>query len=195
MNKDNLKKQYFQSKEELDILRDDITLKKWKILSKAYKTGKKIWGTRFTRQRLSYDMDIPVTTVLRCLSLDKANKRTWRLIRAKKISVFKVAQICQSKNNAFQGKIIDMVIENNLSTYQITSLRVNDISDISKEKHRLATENGYSRKSSAYRDISNWIDRGTMFMLMDEKHLPENKREDVNDKLKKLYKNIGRRLQ
>jgi len=77
MEKETLKKKYFELKEELDNLRDDITLRRWKILSKAYKTGKKIWGQRFTRERLAHDMDTPVTTTLRCLSLDRANKRSW----------------------------------------------------------------------------------------------------------------------
>lgn len=191
---DLLKKQYFASKEQLDILRDDVTLSKWKILSKAYKMGKKIWGHHFTRSRLAIDMDIPMTTVLRCLALDKCNKRTWKLIKKKKISVFKVAQICQSKDNTFQDKIVDMVIEEGFSTYQITTLKINNAKDISKEKHRLATENGYSRESSTYHNFCTWIDRGTIFMLMDEKHLPENKRDDVRNKLKRLHKNLGRRL-
>ena len=35
-------KQYYAYKEQLDKLRDEITLNRWKILSAAYKEGKRI---------------------------------------------------------------------------------------------------------------------------------------------------------
>ena len=88
-SKEQNKKQYFKQKILLDAIRDDVTLKRWKILSKAYKLGKSIWNSQFTKVKLAEDMNMPLTTVLRCLSLDKANKRTWKLIKEKKISVFK----------------------------------------------------------------------------------------------------------
>ncbi len=192
MDKEELKKSYFKSKKELDVLRDNATLEKWKILSKAYRTGKKIWGSRFTRERLSFDMDIPMTTTLRCLSLDRANKRSWDLIEEGKLSVFKLAMICQSKNITYQDEIIDMVIEDKLSTYQIKSLKVGDFKDINKERHRLACENGYSRESVAYRNFCNWVDRGTLFLLMSKENLPKKKAEEVKEKLKKLKRGIDR---
>ena len=188
--RERLKITYFASKEELDILRDNITLEKWKVLSKAYKMGKKIWGTNFNKVKLANDMDMPFTTVLRCLSLDRCNKRTWRLIREKKISVFKVAQVCMSKNKIFQDKVIDMIIKDNLSTYQISSLRVGDIEDINKERHRLAVEKGYSREDSAYSNFSNWIGRGKLFLLINPEKLPEKKLKDIKDGLEDLDKRI-----
>lgn len=190
MNKEKLKEKYFGSKDELSKMRDDITLKRWKILSKAYKIGKKIWGTKFTREKLSIDMDIPYTTTIRCLSLDRVNKRNWNLIDKGKISVFKVAQICQSKNITYQDEIVDLVIKENYSTYQIKTLKVGSLKDISKEKHRLAIENGYSGKESAYRNFNMWIDRGHLFLIMDKDKLTNNKREEVINKLKILNKKI-----
>ena len=71
-SKESMKKRYFNTKEELDLIRHNATLAKWKALSRAYKLGKKVWGRRFTRERLSLDMDVPYTTVQRCLSLDRA---------------------------------------------------------------------------------------------------------------------------
>ncbi len=194
MDKEQLKKQYFKSKEQLSVMRDEITLNRWKILSRANKIGKRIWRRRFTRRILSRDMDIPYTTTLRCLSLDKANKRTWGLIKNKKISVYKVAQICQSKCNTYQDDIVDLVIEENYSTYQITTLNIKNSGDISKERHRLACENGYSRKHSAYFNFNSWVDRGTLFLLMDKAHLPDDKIEDIENKLKRLSGQIGRYL-
>lgn len=44
--KERLKEKYQSIKKELNELRDNITVEKWKLLSKAYKTGKKIWATR-----------------------------------------------------------------------------------------------------------------------------------------------------
>jgi len=186
MNKELKKTKYFAQKAILNAILDDITLKRWKILSKAYKLGKEIWGSRFTRERLAIDMEMANTTVLRCLSLDRASKRTWRLIKEKKISVFKVAQICMSKNKVYQDEVVDMTIEDNLSTYQIASIKLKDFNDIAKEKHRLACEKGYSRKSSAYTNLQSWIERGKIFMAMDKNHLPKDKLPEIKTNLKEL---------
>ena len=194
MNKQKLTKQYYDSKKELLAMKDDITLKRWKVLSKAYKLGKQVWGSRFTRERLAEDMDTPYTTVLRCLSLDKVNKRNWKLINEGKISVFKVAQICQSKNITYQDEIVDLVISEDYSTYQIKSLKIGSLKDVSKEKHRIATENGYSRKYSTYSNFNIWIERGSLFLLMDKENIPEKRIIEVYRKLKKISKQIDEYL-
>jgi len=192
MDKLTKKQKYFAHKKELDAIRDDITLKRWKILSKAYKLGKQIWGFGFTRIRLSEDMDIPISTVLRCLSLDKCNPKTWKLIKAKKISAFKVAQICQSKNITYQDEIVEMVIKDELSTTQISSLKVRSLKDVNKERQRLACENGYSRKSSAYSNFENWIGRGRLYLLMSKNNLPKDKLPVIKEHLLNLNEMIAR---
>jgi len=193
MDKTTKKQQYFANKKLLDEIRDDITLKRWKILSEAYRQGKQIWGSRrFTKVTLSNDMDIPITTVVRCLSLNKCNVKTWKLIKAKKISAFKVAQICMSKNITYQDELVNMVIKDKLSTSQITSLKVNNIEDINKERQRLACKNGYSRKSSAYSNFENWIERGRVFLLMNKDFLPEKKLPELKERLKNLNTLIKR---
>jgi len=186
MNKELKKTKYFAQKELLNAILDDVTLKRWKVLSKAYKLGKEIWGFKFTRERLADDMDIPSTTVIRCLSLDRANKRTWDLIKQKKLSVFKAAQICMSKNRTYQDEVVDMTIEDNLSTYQIKSLKINSLKDVNKERQRIACEAGYSRKSSAYSNFQHWIERGKIFMAMNKKHLPKDKLPEIKTNLKEL---------
>lgn len=188
--KEQLKKEYFNSKKKLDKLRDNITLKKWKILSEAYIIGKEIWGRKFTIEKLAFDMEMPMTTVLRCLSLDRASKRSWDLVKEGKLSAFKLAMICQSKSHMYQDEITDMVVKDKLSTYQIKTIKVRGIEDVNEERHRLACENGYSRKSSAYTNFTKWADRGKIFLLMNRSHLPENKKDEVISKLKKLNKNI-----
>ena len=189
-SKDALKKKYFKSKEQLDIIRSNETLAKYKILSVAYELGKKIWGKSFTRQRLAYDMELPMTTTLRCLSLDKANSKTWKLIRADKISVFKVAMALQSKSITYQDEIVNMIINDNLSTYQIKSLKVNNLKDVNKERHRLATESGYSRQSSAAENFQRWIERGKLFLLMKRNALTKTKYAQIKEELKELNKRI-----
>lgn len=190
--KERLMKKYFQSKEQLDIIRSNETLSKWKILSAAYKLGKRIWGSRFTRQTLAQDMDLPYTTTLRCLSLDKANKKAWRLIRANKISAFKVAMILQSKSTTFQDEIIDLVIKENLSTCQIKSLKINNIKDINIEKLRLATEKGFARQSTAARSFETWIERGKLLLLMRKSALTEEMYNKIKEELIMLNKKIER---
>lgn len=187
---EKLEKKYKEQKALLENIRSNATLEKWKILSKAYKMGKILYGRSFTRDRLAYDMDIPMTTTLRCLALDRANKRTWKLIKDKKISAYKVAQICQTKSQTQQDLIVDFVIENNVSTCKIKGLNINGVADISKEKHKLACQNGYSRKGSAYNHFSNCIDRCKLFILMDRKYLPKDKIPALKKGLTNLQKEI-----
>lgn len=191
-SKNVLKARYFKSKEELDIIRSDTTLAKWKVLSVAYKLGKKIWGNNFTKQRLAFDMDVPLTTTLRCLSLDKANNKSLKLMKSGKITAFKLAMVCQLKSKTYQDEIVAAVISDNISTYQIKTLKIDNIKDINKERHRIATESGYSRQSSAAANFENWISRGKLFLLMRQEFLPDNKKDEIKNQLKKLNEMIDR---
>lgn len=193
-DKGNLKKSYFRNKEKLDKLRDDATLKRWGILSEAYKTGKKIWGSHFTRERLANDMDMKYATVLRCLSLDRANKRSWELVEEGKISVFKLAMICQSKSKTYQDEIVNMVIEDNLSTYNITTLKIKDVSDLNKERIRLACEKGFTRTDSAYRGFSTWINKGKLYLLIGKDKLGDNYESRIKEELINLKERIDNYL-
>lgn len=188
----HLKERYFKCKEQLDIIRSNATLAKWKILSKAYKLGKQIYGRSFTRQRLAHDMDLPWTTTHRCLSLDKANAKTRKLINTGKISAFKVAMICQLKSLNYQDEIVGLVISQNYSTYQIKTLRVNNLKDINKERLRLAVEKGYSNQYSAADNFQRWIERGKMLLLLKEKALSKKKYTEIKEDLRGLNKRIER---
>ena len=103
--------------------------------------------------------------------------------------------ICQSKSRTYQDEIVNLVIEDNLSTYQIKTLKVNNLKDINLERHRLAVENGYSRKNSAYFHFRRWAERGKIFLLMDKSYLPESKMDDIEERLKKLKEDIGKYLE
>ncbi len=166
---------YNRLKKSMDKQRDSETLNKFKILSEALIIGKKIYGKFFTKTRLSIDFEIPYTTVSRVLSLSKANKSVWKLIEDKKISVFKVAMILQSKCITYQDEIIDMVIKNNLSTYDIKKIRVNDYKDIDKERIRVAVEKGFASQDAAYRSFGNTITRLSELCLLESKYLPKKK--------------------
>lgn len=194
-SKENLKKKYFETKKELEIINHNATLAKWKALSRAYKTGKQIWGSRFNRQRLSEDMEIPMTTVLRCLSLDRASKKSMKLMNEGKISASKLAMICCSKCKTFQDEIVAMVINQNLTTYQIKSLKVNNIKDLDTEKLRLAVEKGFSRDSSAVRSLENWIDRGNILLRLKKTVFKEDKLKELEEKLRILNSKINRYLE
>lgn len=187
-----LKKKYFASKAELDIIRDNTTLLKWEVLSKAYEIGKEIWGKEFTVKKLSDDMGLPYTTTKRCLSLDNATPKSWELLQKKKISAFKLAMVCQSKRNGFQDEIVEAIIKDNLSTSQIKAFRPNSIKDVNKWRHMKAVANGYSAQESALRNFKTWIDRGTIFMLMPIKSVGKDNKEEVLDSLKLLKLKIDR---
>lgn len=188
--KEDKKKQYFLGKEELDKIRDNATLQKWKILSKNLKLGKTIWVGRFTMEKLAEDMGMPYTTVQRCLSLDRCNERNWALHKEGKITSFKLAMICSLKNNKLQDRIVDAVIEDNLSTCQIKEFKVDNIKDMNKVRHKLAVEKGYSCSGSAYIHFNNWINRGRIFILMDKEKLPKARIPELEKNLKGLKKLI-----
>jgi len=83
-----------------------------------------------------------------------------------------------------------MIINDDLSTYQIKSLKVNNLKDVNKERHRLATESGYSRQSSAAENFQRWIERGKLFLLMKRNALTKTKYAQIKEELKELNKRI-----
>ena len=185
-------KQYNQLKKDMDRQRSSETLKKYRILSKAYKIGKMLHGHSFTYVTLAFDFDLPYTTVKRVCALDRANRNTWKKIRSGKISAFKVAQICQTKCITYQDEIIDMVIEKNLSTYQIKQLRINSLKDVREERLRLAVEKGFSRRDSAFYSFCKTISRMEELLLLKKKYLPKKKYPVIVEKLRQLDKRIKR---
>jgi len=189
-DKTKLKVKYFAKKEQLNKLRDNATLENYKILSEAQKLGKQIWNSHFTLTKLAEDMDIPYTTVHRCMALSRASKSEWKLVKDKKLSVFKLAMICSLKNKAYQDEIVKMVVNDKLSTYQIKTLTINQIEDVNVERHRLAIEKGYSRERAAYYSFNNWINRGKLFLIMDIDKLPKDKVPVIKEELGKLGKKI-----
>jgi hypothetical protein len=186
--------EYFKNKEQLDDIRSDITLLKWEILSRANKQGKELWGKEFTAIKLSNDMGVPLTTVKRCLALDKASPKTWELIRQKKISAFKAAMVCQLKSNVFQDEIMAVVLRDNLSTYQIKSFKPNSIKDVNKWRHEKAVEKGYSRQDVAFKNFNNWIQRGSIFLLMPISSVGWKKKAKVIEELRLLKIKIEKYL-
>ena len=137
-------------------------------------------------------MDMPFTTVQRCLSLDRANKKSWKAIEDGKITVFKLAMVCQLKSKTYQDEIVKMVIKEKYSTYQIKSLKVNNLKDINKERLRLAVEKGFTRQSSAARSFEQWIERGKLLLLMRESALTKAKYDKIKEGLRVLNKRIER---
>ena len=109
----NLIKEYESLKLDFEKALDSETLRKYRILSKAYKIGKKINGTRFSIRQLSFDFNCPMSTCKRVLSLDRANRNTWQLIKEKKITAFKAAMVLATKDTTFQDEVINMVIKDN----------------------------------------------------------------------------------
>lgn len=192
--KQQLENEYEKIKQQLIKLRDNVTLKKWKLLSKAYKIGKQRYGRSFTKLQLSKDMNIPWSTTCRCLALDKATPENWEKVNDGQLSVFKLAMICQQKNNKFQNEIADIVISDNLSTNQIKRIKAGSLNDVNVWRHQKAVEKGYSREDSAYRSFSVWIDRGFRMLLMKRNVLTGKKRNDIDNKLRKLRDKITKYL-
>jgi hypothetical protein len=188
--------QYKQLQKDFIKIDDNETIKKWKILSKAYKIGKEIYGQDFSVLKLSQHFDIPYTTTKRVLSLDKTNERTWSLIKKGKISAFKVAQICMTKNIKYQDQIIDFVIAEDLSTVQIKRLRITE-NGLNVKEARLenAIKNGFTRKSTAYKSLRDTSKRMMKLLDIDKNNLPESKISDIIEILDELQSKLNKKIQ
>jgi len=189
-NKDKLILAYNKLKEELNTQRDSETLKKYEILNKAYKLGKKIYGNTYSISKLSLDFELPFTTTKRILSLTKANNKTWELIKSGKMSAFKAAMILCSKHLTYQDEVMQMVIKNNLSTYDIKNIKIKNYDDVKREKLRIAVERGFSREDSAFHAFINTINRLNELLNLNEDFLTKNKRDTIRKELSKLNKRI-----
>lgn len=196
MTKQKLLVAYNKLKAQMDSQRNSETLKKFYILKKAYSLGIKIYGrNHFSIVRLALDFEIPITTVKRVLSLSKANKRTWKLIKSKKISSFKVAMALLKKDTTYQDEIVDLIIKDKLSTYQINSLNIRKLSDIKKERLRISIDNGFARASTAYLSLKSTLDRLEELLQLDLKYLPAKKFPELKMKLEKLNQDIENYLE
>lgn len=156
-DKENLIKEYKNLKKEFIKVKHDQTLHKWKILSRAYKLGKQIQKEKYSINVLCKDFEVPRTTVKRILSLDKANDKTWEKINTEKISSFKAAQVLMSYDTLLQDKIIDKVIKNDLSTYQIKMIRMEDkitFSDTSRKHRNFQKFQSHIKKTNLFLDMN-----------------------------------------
>jgi hypothetical protein len=180
---EELKKQFY----EIDT---DETLKKWKILSKAYELGKKMHGSTYSIFKLSKDFKFPYTTTKRILSLNRATKQTWDLINEGKITAFRAAQICMTKNHDYQDETVEMVIKEKLSTVQIKKLRIDNRGDIKEARLTTALENGFARKDTAYKSLNDTLYRLNRLLNIKKDDLPQIK----IDELIVLMKNTKKRL-
>jgi len=187
LKKELLLKKFKKLKKNFESELHSETLRKFKILSEAYKLGKQIYGrSNFSIFRLSYEFEVPYSTAKRILSLEKANKNTWKKIKEKKITSFKASMILLKKKNHYQDEMIDMVIKDNLSTYQIRSLNIENLQDIKKERLRIAVENGFARSTTAYISFYNTLSRMNELLSLGLGYLPKNKLPELKDKLLEL---------
>jgi hypothetical protein len=191
----SLVEEYKQLQKEFIKIDNDETIKKWKILSKAYNIGKEIYGQDFSVLKLSQHFDIPYTTTKRVLSLDRANERTWKLIKDKKISAFKVAQICMTKNIKYQDQIVDLVIGENFSTTEIKNIRITE-NGLNVKTARLdkAIKEGYSKKSSAVKAIKETSTRMMKLLDLNKDDLLESQIPEIIEILDILQTKIGKKI-
>ena len=182
---------YEELKQQYQTQLGSETLKKFKILNEAFNIGKKLRGRSYTYVTLSIDFDIPYTTCKRVLALRKANKRNWKLIREGKISSFKVAMILLQKNVTYQDELIDMVIKENLSTYDIKNLKDGSLKEVNDNRLKIAVDRGFARKHSAYACLCRYLERVDAFSVIDVQNLPKTKYDEIKDRAEKTIQNLN----
>jgi len=177
-------------KEKLKSQLHSETLKKYTILSRAYKIGKLLHGKKFSTKILSKEFEIPYTTTKRLLSLDRMTPVTKRLLHEGKITAYKVAQICSTKNKFFQDEIIKLVIDKELSTYDITKLKMKSLEDLKKYRLNKSITSGFAKKDTAYRSFNNIVNRFEMLLESDISLYPTIKYGEVKTSLIKIKHKI-----
>jgi hypothetical protein len=188
--RDILLKEYESLKKQFYKIDTDETLKKYYILSKAHKLGKKIYGAHYSIAAMAVHFDIPYETCRRIMSLERASKKIWKKINSGELSAFKAAQICLTINKDMREEIVDTVVKDNLSTYQIKRIDLPNKGKIKKERLKISVEKGFSRQDSAYRSISDTIERMNILLESKKENFPENKIPELILKLKKLSNHI-----
>ena len=194
MEDKNIKEEFESLKKEFFKVDTDETLKKWKILSKAYELGKQINKGNYSVLKLSEDFEIPYTTTKRILSLNNATEKTWDMIKQGKISSFRVAQICMTKNKKYQDKVVDLVIKDKLSTTQVKKLRIDNRGDIKQARLKAALEKGFARKSTAYKSLEETLNRVNNLLSIKKEDLPESKINEMITLLITTQNNIALKI-
>jgi len=197
-------KRYYELKKKMDLLRDNLTIKKYKILSEAYLIGKKELKGFFSIKILSEDFELPITTCKRILSLRKANRNTWKKmgldpktfkkVGEPKISAFKAAMVLLRRDTFFQDEMIDLVIEKNYTTYDIKNMprKFKSLDGLRKERLKAAVKKGFARRSTAYNSFSLILDRLDQMLLLKIEHIPEDKRGELIEKIRGVIKRMIR---
>ena len=188
--RETLGERYEELKQEFEKQKDIDLIQKFRILNEAYEIGKQTYGT-FSKEDISKDFDISYETTRRVLSLRRATKKTWGLIANKKISAYKVAQICLTKNIKYQDEVVEEVIKNKYSTRDIDKIKYKSIEELRKFREEKLLKEGYSRKENTFSSFSLVITKMLLFLNMDLEYFSESKYLEIYSKLKNLNKQIG----
>jgi len=191
-NKRITSKRYEELKQEYQKELHNETLRKFKILDEAFNIGVKLKGQSYNYMTLCIDFEVPYSTCKRILSLRKANKTTWELINKGKITAFKVAMVLLQKDNTYQDELIDIVIKEKLSTYDIKNLKDGSLKEVNDNRLRIAVDKGYSRKHGAYSSLCKYLDRIDAFSVIDVQNLPKTKYEEIKKRTEKTIKNLNK---
>lgn len=186
----NLKAKYQELRNQYKRFVDVEVLAKYKILSEAYKVGKKLYGNRFGIRTLAVDFDVSITSTRLLLTLDRANSKTWELIETGKISPHKVALIIRQKGSAYQDEVIDIVIKGNLGNEDIKKIKVESQRKMKESFKSVLHDKGYTEKKQAYRLFKQAIRRMNHFLTMDKKHFPKTSLRLIDSELIHLQNQI-----
>lgn len=172
-NKEQLSKRFAELKKELGEEQGAETLNKYYILNEALKIARTLHGKDYSIARLSYDMECPYTTVKRVLSLQKATKDDWALIKSGKIGAHKVAQILMQVDNDKAESVIRLAVDEGWSTSKIKKYRHGDVKTM---KLKAAVYDGFARQDVAMKSFQDTIKRlEELFKLEVEEYTPRNK--------------------
>jgi len=197
IDKSKLEKKYAELQNQVENLKKKYTEELFKILNEAYRIGKIIHGNRFNYKQLARDFKLSVETVRRILSLRRANRRTWKLIKEGKIPIYKVTYVLTRRATYFQDELIDLIINKNLTVEDIVRLRKGSLDEINDARQNKSIKEGYAQRLNAYRAIIHLIERMEKVLEIKPVDIPaskiyllKNRLEGLNKKIRKYIKDI-----
>lgn len=173
---EKLKEEYNKIEEEINNYLHDKTLKRFKLLTEAYKIGSSLNST-FNHYKLAEDFKISIKHCKRILSLRNCTKYTKNQIKANKISANKVCIITFEKPKELQNKIVKWAVQTNATNKDIHEFRTGN------EKSEEGIRNDYDKFKTYSNGIINMSERI-------KKHGSENLKQKIKVDLQELSEKI-----
>jgi len=185
--KEQLEKRYGQLRQQIEKNVEKHIRKQYHFLSEAYSIGKELHGRPFGYKDLANDFKMSFPSVVRLMSLKKANARTWRLIDDGKISVRMASLILHRASEVRQDTLIDTIINEGFTSTDIMNMTTKSAEEFNEDKMNISIQKGYAQRQHAWRAINTALKRIDSVCLIHPENIPK---ERINQTIGSTDKSI-----